>query len=66
MLIESYGSTRIVNTDFLNLLIKIGTPLDERDSYGRTPLHVAAMHNYVEAATMLLNTKQGLELINAK
>jgi ankyrin repeat protein len=26
-------------TDFVNLLIKIGTNLDSKDSFGLTPLH---------------------------
>jgi ankyrin repeat protein len=63
---ESYSINRASNIDFMTLLIKIGTPLTERDAHGRTPLHAAAMYGYVEAAELILKTKEGLELVNAK
>lgn len=66
-LINNYSSAVFSpqNVDqLLSLLVDIGAPLHVKDWKGQTPLHLACAFNYVDAVQIILNTKQGKELVN--
>ncbi|XP_007901655.1 palmitoyltransferase ZDHHC17 [Callorhinchus milii] len=56
-----HEAARIWHVDVASFLIKQGADVNHADTYGRTPLHVAAILNYTEFIEVLLNNNANIE-----
>lgn len=52
--VDIFGAARNGLTEFLTKLLDEGSPVDDRDSFGRTPLHHAVLAAQLETVQLLL------------